>query len=296
MTGTIDFGVFLPQLRMEYPTIEERVLVAEEAGFTSAWFMDHMAPPAIPDQPSLEGWSLVTFLAARTSQIRLGHLVLCAPFRHPALLAKMAATLDVLSNGRLEIGIGWGSVPAELVRYGFGDEKPSVKAKRLEDTLAVMELMFSGEEFDYDGHFITIRNGVSRPTPVQEKIPVHIGGAGRKLTMPLVARYADWWNCPAYASEEYDELRPLAGDVKVSVQRVIGLARSSAEREEVAAVTAKRFGYWGGLVTGTPDEVAESLSKDAARGAELVIMQFSDFGRAETIRLFMEEVAPAVSA
>ena len=291
----MDFGVFLPQLRMEYPTIEERVLAAEEAGFRSAWFMDHMAPPAIPDQPSLEGWSLVTFLAARTTQIRLGHLVLCAPFRHPALLAKMAATLDVLSNGRLEIGIGWGSVPAELVRYGFGDETPAVKSKRLEDALAVMELMFSGEEFDYDGHFVTIRNGVCRPTPVQDKIPVHIGGGGRKLTMPLVARYADWWNCPAYATKEYEQLRPLAGKARVSVQRVIGLARSSAERDEVTATAEKRFGGWGGLVTGTPDEVAASLSGDVALGAELAIMQFSDFGRSETLRFFMEEVAPAVT-
>ncbi|MER3453361.1 MAG: LLM class flavin-dependent oxidoreductase, partial [Chloroflexota bacterium] len=115
-------GVFLPQLRMSFDAIETRVRAAEAAGYHSVWFMDHLAAPAAPAADCFEGWTLATALAARTERIRLGHLVLCNPFRHPALLAKMAASLDVISRGRLELGIGWGSVPAELRDWGIGEE------------------------------------------------------------------------------------------------------------------------------------------------------------------------------
>src|SRR5882757_9615416 len=107
------FGLYLPQLRMSFDRIVERTLAAEAAGFDSVWLMDHLVAPRAPEVDTFEGWTIATALAARTSTIRIGHLVLCDPFRHPVLLAKMAATFDVISNGRLELGIGWGSVPDE---------------------------------------------------------------------------------------------------------------------------------------------------------------------------------------
>src|SRR3954469_22860403 len=94
---------------MSFDVILERTLAAEAAGFDSVWLMDHLAAPAAPDQDTFEGWTLAAALAARTTTIRIGHLVTCDPFRHPAVLAKMAATVDVISGGRLELGIGWGS-------------------------------------------------------------------------------------------------------------------------------------------------------------------------------------------
>ncbi len=115
------FGLFLPQLRMSFATILERTLAAEAAGFDSVWLMDHLAAPALPETDTLEGWTLASALAVRTSSIRIGHLVTCDPFRHPAVLAKMAATVDVLSDGRLELGLGWGSVERELETFGFGN-------------------------------------------------------------------------------------------------------------------------------------------------------------------------------
>src|SRR5437879_6904569 len=151
MPGGPLFGIFLPQLRMSFSTIEARVRAAEEAGFDSAWFMDHLAPPAAREHDTLEAWTLASAIAARTISIRLGHLVLCDPFRHPALLAKMAATLDVISGGRLELGMGWGSVPTELTTYGFGDDPPAVRATKLRETLEILDKMFGGEPFDYDG-------------------------------------------------------------------------------------------------------------------------------------------------
>jgi alkanesulfonate monooxygenase SsuD/methylene tetrahydromethanopterin reductase-like flavin-dependent oxidoreductase (luciferase family) len=291
---TVEFGVFLPQIRMDLATIETRVLAAEEVGFHSVWLMDHLAPPAATRYDSLDGWTVASVLLARTERIRLGHLVLADPFRHPAVLAKMASTLDVLSGGRLELGLGWGSVPAELTSYGITAAGPAERAARLGETLEVLELLFTGEPVSYRGRYHRLEEAICRPRPVAGRIPVHIGGAGPKLTMPLVARHADWWNCPSYAAERLAELRPLAGSARLSMQRVVGLAPSRAARADVVAVAERRFGVWGGVITGTPDEVAAALRADLEHGVELVIVQFSDFGTPETLRLFAEEVVPVL--
>jgi len=290
------FGLYLPQVRMSFERIVERTLAAEAAGFDSVWLMDHLAAPMAPEVDTLEGWTVASALAARTSTIRIGHLVLCDPFRHPALLAKMAASLDVISNGRLELGLGWGSVPQELDTYGFGRESPATRAAKMQETLDILGLMFGGDAFDYDGAHFTMRGATGRPTPVQAKIPIHIGGGGPQLTMSLVARYADWWNCPGYALERIDELRPLAGAARVSVQHPVGLAARSVDRDEVVATVQRRFGSWGGVVAGTADEVAANLAEETARGVEGFVLQFSDFGTPETINHFMQEVAPVVRA
>jgi alkanesulfonate monooxygenase SsuD/methylene tetrahydromethanopterin reductase-like flavin-dependent oxidoreductase (luciferase family) len=289
------FGLFLPQLRMSFPTILERTLAAEAAGFDSVWLMDHLAPPAAPDQDTFEGWTLAAALAVRTTAVRIGHLVTCDPFRHPAVLAKMAATVDVLSDGRLELGLGWGSVERELETYGIGAGPPSVRAARMRETIEILDLMFAGEPFDHDGAVHQLHGAIGRPRPVQlPRPPLHIGGAGPKLTMPLVREHADWWNCPTYAVDRLAELRPLAGDARVSVQHAIGLAPNDAEREETVAVAERRFGGWGGLIAGTATEVAGALAAEVAAGVEGFVIQLTDFGRPETIAHFMTEVAPTL--
>ncbi len=286
------FGLYLPQIRMPWDRILERTLAAEAAGFDSVWLMDHLSAPMAPEIDTFEGWTIASALAARTERVRIGHLVLCDPFRHPALLAKMAATLDVVSNGRLDLGIGWGSVPDELATYGFGPEPSRVRAAKLRETLDILELMFAGEPFDYDGEYTQLRAATGRPTPTQARIPVHIGGGGTQLTMPIVAQYADWWNCPGYALHRIDELRPLAGTARVSVQHPIGLAAFAAERDEVVATVERRFGSWGGVVAGTANEVADALAAEVERGVEGFVLQFSDFGAPETVERFMREVVP----
>lgn len=288
-------GLFLPQLRMDFPTIEARVGLADELGFHSVWFMDHLTPPAGPGYDCFEGWTVASALARVTERIHLGHLVLCDAFRHPALLAKMAATLDVITGGRLELGLGWGSVPAEIERFGFGEATNRERADRLAETLQVLDLMFSGEEFDFDGEHVTLRGAVGRPRPIAGTVPIHLGGAGEQLTLPLVAEHADWWNCPSYAVDRLDELRPQTGSARLSLQRPVGLAPSSATRDEVVAQAERRFGSWGGLVAGTPDEVATALRADVDRGVELFTIPFTDFATPETLELFAEEVLPALA-
>ncbi|KAA0236143.1 MAG: LLM class flavin-dependent oxidoreductase [Actinobacteria bacterium] len=281
---------------MDFSTIVERVRAAEQAGFASIWLMDHLAAPASPASDTFEGWTTAAALAPLTETIRLGHLVLCDPLRHPAVLAKMAATLDVISGGRLELGLGWGSVEAELHAYGVTTEPALARAARLAETLDVLDLMFSGEAFDYAGDHVQLVGAIGRPVPLQERIPIHIGGGGRQLTMPLVRERADWWNCPSYAIDRFEELRPLAGRARVSVQHPIGLAPTAASRREVVETAERRFGGWGGLVAGTAAEVAAALSREAESGVELFICQFSDFAQPETLQHFATEVMPAVSA
>jgi alkanesulfonate monooxygenase SsuD/methylene tetrahydromethanopterin reductase-like flavin-dependent oxidoreductase (luciferase family) len=288
------FGLYLPQLRMSFDRMLERTLAAEAAGFDSLWLMDHFAAPMAPEVDTFEGWTIATALAARTSTIRFGHLVLCDPFRHPVLLAKTAATFDVISNGRLELGVGWGSVRDELRTFGFGPEPAAVRAAKLRETLEIVDLMFSGESFDYAGEHYSLHAATGRPVPVQKHVPVHIGGGGPKLTMPLVERFADWWNCPGYALDRLDELRPLAGTARVSAQHPIGLARSTKDRDDAIDQVHRRFGSWGGVIAGTADEVAAALAVEVDRGVEGFVCQFSDFGTPETIELFMREVVPAV--
>jgi alkanesulfonate monooxygenase SsuD/methylene tetrahydromethanopterin reductase-like flavin-dependent oxidoreductase (luciferase family) len=291
------FGLFLPQLRMSFDVILERTLAAEAAGFDSVWLMDHLAAPAAPEHDTFEGWTLAAALAARTTRIRIGHLVTCDPFRHPALLAKMAATVDVVSSGRLELGLGWGSVEDELVTYGIGTGPPRIRAARLAESLAILDLMFTGEPFDFSGEHFTLRGAIGRPRPVQTpRPPVHLGGAGPRLTMPLVREHADWWNCPTYAVDRLDELIPLAGSARVSVQHPVALARTDADLADVVAVGERRFGAWGGLLGGTAAEVGERLAAERARGVEGFVLQFTDFGTPATVEHFMARVAPVVRA
>jgi alkanesulfonate monooxygenase SsuD/methylene tetrahydromethanopterin reductase-like flavin-dependent oxidoreductase (luciferase family) len=288
------FGLYLPQLRMSFDRILERTLVAEAAGFDSVWLMDHFAAPMTPEVDTFEAWTVATALAARTSTIRIGHLTLCGPFRHPALLAKIAASFDVISNGRLDLGIGWGSVPEELRTFGFGPEPAATRAAQLRETLEILELMFAGEPFDYAGEHFTLHGATGRPVPTQTRVPIHIGGGGPKLTMPIVGQFADWWNCPGYALDRLDELRPLAGSARVSVQHPIGLAKDASARDETIATVHRRFGSWGGVIAGTADEVAAAMAREIERGVEGFVCQFSDFGTPETIEHFMGAVVPVL--
>jgi alkanesulfonate monooxygenase SsuD/methylene tetrahydromethanopterin reductase-like flavin-dependent oxidoreductase (luciferase family) len=279
---------------MSFGRMLDRTLAAEAAGFDSVWLMDHFAAPMAPEVDTFEGWTIATALAARTSTIRFGHMVLCDPFRHPVLLAKIAASFDVISNGRLELGIGWGSVPEELHTFGFGPDAPATRAAKLRESLEIVELMFSGGTFDYAGEHFTLHGATGRPVPVQSRVPIHIGGGGPKLTMPIVEHYADWWNCPGYALDRLEELRPLAGNARVSVQHPIGLATSAADRDETIETAHRRFGSWGGVIAGTAEEVAAAISTEVDNGVEGFVCQFSDFGTPETVERFMREVVPAV--
>ena len=295
MSGAgLEFWVYLPQMRMSFPTILERARAAEAAGFDGVALMDHLAPPGLRSADMYDAMTVAAAAAAGTQRLKIGHLVLCGAFRHPCVLAKEVVSLDHLSSGRFELGLGWGSVPGELERFGLAAEDAVTRAGRLAEGLDVLAALFTGEDVDYDGDFYTLRGARQSPRPLAGRVPVVIGGGGPKLTMPLVARYADWWNCPSYAHRRLDELRPLAGTARVSTQHPVGLAAGAGDVDRVAEVARRRFGGWGGLITGTAERVAEQLALLARRGVERFYLQFSDFAAPETLARFGAEVIPAV--
>jgi alkanesulfonate monooxygenase SsuD/methylene tetrahydromethanopterin reductase-like flavin-dependent oxidoreductase (luciferase family) len=235
-------------------------------------------------------------IAMGTARLRIGHLVLCSSFRHPAVLAQQMVSLDHLSGGRCELGIGWGSVPGELTRFGLPLAASAERAARLGECLEITEALFTGQPVDFAGEFFTLHGAQLRPRPLAGRIPVLIGGGGPRLTMPLVARYADWWNCPGYAFDRLDELRPLAGTARVSSQHPVGLAATPADVPAVTALTERRFGGWGGLLIGTAADIAGRLAGLADRGVERFYLQFSDFGAPSTLARFGDEVIPQLKA
>jgi len=283
-------------MRMPFGTIVERARAAEQAGFDGIALMDHFAPPALPSADSYDAMTTAAALAASTENLKISHLVLCSSFRHPSVLAKEMVSLDHLSGGRFELGIGWGSVPGELERFGLPIDKPARRAARLEEYLNVWQALFTGEPADFDGDFVTLRGAQLTPRPLSGRIPVLIGGGGARLTMPLVARYADWWNCPGYAFDRFDQLKPLAGKARISTQHPVGLAGTAADVPDVTALTERRFKGWGGLITGTAGDVANAFTGLRDRGVERFYLQFSDFGTPDTLARFGTDVIPQVQA
>jgi len=290
------FGLFLPQVRLPFATFLERTLVAEAAGFDTVWFMDHLWAAGAPELDVLEGWTTATAIAARTERIRVGHMVLCDAFRHPAVLAKMAVSLDHISGGRVELGIGWGSLVDELKAFGFGSPSAADRSARLAETLEVVRLLFTGESVTFKGRFFELDNAFCHPTPVQDPLPIHIGGGGERYTLPLVERFADWWNCPSYAVDRLAELLPKVGNARVSVQHPVAVITDESRRAEIEDAVERRFRGWGGIICGTPSEVADALSAEVALGVERFVIQLWDFATPPSIESFAQEVIPLVRA
>ena len=160
--------------------------------------------PCCRTRPSFEGWTLASFLLAQTTRLRLGHLVLCNNFRHPALLAKMATTLDVCSGGRFEFGLGSGSVEDEHLRTGLPWGSFPERSERLAEALQIVTDMFAQEQTSFVGRHYEIHDVPNLPPPVQRpRPPIHVGGIGLRHTLPLVARYADVWNVPTYGLADW---------------------------------------------------------------------------------------------
>ena len=149
----MEFNLFLPQMRMSFDQLVVRAQAAEAAGFVGMTGMDHLVPPMATDQPMYEAIVTTTWLAAHTKRMRLGSLVLCDAFRHPAVLARQAVSIDHASGGRFELGIGWGSVPDELATFGVSSTTPRNRVERLRETLDVMKALWAGETVEYDGEF-----------------------------------------------------------------------------------------------------------------------------------------------
>jgi alkanesulfonate monooxygenase SsuD/methylene tetrahydromethanopterin reductase-like flavin-dependent oxidoreductase (luciferase family) len=287
----MEFYVFLPQMRMALPELVDRARTAEQAQFLGFTGMDHLVPPLAESYPMYEAMVTNTWLAAQTDSLRIGSLVLCDAFRHPAMLAREAVSLDHASGGRFDLGIGWGSVATEFETFGVGSTAPATRVGRLKETLEIITALWAGETVDYAGEFFTMKGARQAPAPLG-KIPIVIGGAGRR-TMELVAAHADWWNVHIGILDRLEPMRASAGDARVSVQIQVAYVHSESSRQETVDAARRRFG--AGPRAGSASELVDYFSALAERGVERAYVWFCDFAPHHTLSAFGENVIPHFS-
>jgi alkanesulfonate monooxygenase SsuD/methylene tetrahydromethanopterin reductase-like flavin-dependent oxidoreductase (luciferase family) len=286
VAAPLEFWLYLPQMRMTMDQMAERAQAAEAAGFAGIAGMDHLAPPGAESAAMFEPMVTNTWLAARTDRLRVGSLVLCDSFRHPALLAREAVTLDHASGGRFELGLGWGSVPDELDTFGIGAREPAARIGRLRESLDIVQALWRGETVDFEGEHFHLRGAQQQPTPLG-RIPLVIGGAGRR-TMELVAAHADWWNLHIGILDKLDEIRPFAGTARCSLQLQVALVPSEDRRADITQLARRRFGTTP--LVGTAPELVDHFGSLIGRGVERVYVWFCDFAPPETLLTFGTDV------
>ena len=202
---------------------------AEALGFDSLWLFDHVQTEPVPtDEITFEAFVGLSALAVETARVRLGHLVLCAGYRNPALVAKMISTLDVVSGGRAELAVGAGWKQDEYEAYGWGFPPLRERMALLEDTLEIVTRMLAPGHATYDGPQASVRDAINVPRGVQEpRIPIMVGGNGPNRTWRLAARFADELNVDWLSPEEVADARPVIASRCEEIGRDPGTLRLS---------------------------------------------------------------------
>jgi alkanesulfonate monooxygenase SsuD/methylene tetrahydromethanopterin reductase-like flavin-dependent oxidoreductase (luciferase family) len=274
--------------------------------YDSAWMDDHFIPWASwqsPETPYLECISTMAYLAGRFPRLTLGSTVHCQSYRNPALLAKTAANLQLITGGRFVFGIGAGWLEREYHAYGYDFPKPAVRLAQLEEALEITKRLWTESPATYVGKYYRIENAYCepRPNPVP---PILIGGGGEQLTLKLVAKYADWWNFPGGTPETYaHKLKVLAEhcatvgrDYNSIVKTWSAECLAVAETEAAAQRIVDASPYKANPVAGTPNQVAAQLQRYVDMGVTYFILRTVDFPRTEGVELFAREVAPRLHA
>jgi alkanesulfonate monooxygenase SsuD/methylene tetrahydromethanopterin reductase-like flavin-dependent oxidoreductase (luciferase family) len=189
------FGLFMSQANKPWSQVLDEFLMAEELGFDTAWLVDHLVDTdGPPGHPCLEAWTLLAAIAARTSRIRIGVLVTSNTFRHPAILAKEAVTVDHISGGRLILGMGTGWHADEHRRYGIEMPSPAERVDRLEEAVELVVRLMTEPRVTFEGRHYRTHDAVFEPRPVQQpRIPLLIA-AHRPRMIRIAARWADQWD------------------------------------------------------------------------------------------------------
>jgi len=305
----IKFGLFAPQVGVPFSLIKERAQLADRLGWHSIWFVDHMWSRGLPDLDHLEAWTLMSAIAAVTERLRIGTLVLCNSYRSPALLAKMVASLDNVSNGRLLLGLGAGWMDEEYRAYGYSFPSARIRIEQLEEALAVIKLLLTAPRASFQGKYYAVEDAVNNPKPVQQPHPpILIGGAGERRLLRVVAEHADIWNCPNNAAQQLEQKLEVLkrhceavgrnpDDIEVSEQCIVVLGRTQKDVRGKLQLAKRTLGAVfdiekSGLI-GTPEQLIEAIRARSRQGVTFFTMLFGDLNQPETLELFAQQVAPA---
>ncbi len=310
----LKFGLLVPQgwtmdlARIKdpveaYETMTRVAQTADEVGFASAWLVDHFHTIPHPSQEvTFESWMSTAALARDTRNIRIGQMVTCNSYRHPALLAKMASTVDVLSHGRLNFGIGAGWYEHEYRAYGYEYPDAPERLRHLREAVQVILAMWTQEEAHFEGNYYRVRGAINQPKGVQKPhIPLLIGGDGEKVTLKLVAQYADACNVgddPATMKQKFAVLKEhceTVGRDYESIHRTSTTFCLMADSDEqaLAQIPAELKVRLGESVNtallGSPDTIRQRLATYEEAGVQELLMRFVDGTNLEAIGRFAKE-------
>ena len=306
----MEFGVVLhvSAAYANWDTLSTITKETEHLGYDSIWVSDHFISPS--GRPyGLEAWTVLSALASSTHEIRLGTYVLCNQFRHPSLVAKMAATLDNISKGRLELGIGAGWFKDEHIAFGFGWEKHPARIKRLREAVEIIEKLWTEKHVHYDGQYFQLKDATSEPKPLQEPYPpVWIGGDSVAIRR-VVAEVGDGWipvlPTPKELASGVLEIREIMKHVGREPQRLrvayggSGCAliaenkRSVRKLAEPLIRSMKKHEEASSCLIGTPEQCIQKIEQYQKAGAQKIVAGFYDFPSLKGLRLFAKSVIPS---
>ncbi len=312
MRHPIRFGIQTGQQGVEWSEMLDLWQQADRWGYDSLWNFDHFFPIFVdPDGPCLEGWTTLSALAQATKRARIGHLVNGNTYRHPCVLAKMAASLDHISGGRFNLGIGASWFELEHQAFGIDFKTVPARLEALDEACQIIRGMFTQPKTTVHGKHYHVTDAFGLPKPVQQPHPPFmIGGTGKKVLLRLVARHADMWNASGSAEtmrELIDVIRrhgdAVGRDTDAAVEKTVMLPlcyRAPAPREEfmcnlighmrqVGTQEARRQ-----IMIGDKHECLETIARYTEVGVtHFIFMIFAPYFRDE-IQAFAEEVIPAV--
>jgi F420-dependent oxidoreductase-like protein len=279
--------------------------LAVASGWDGIYVADHFMPNEQPAGlgPRLEAWTLLGALAAVTERVRLGVLVTGNTYRHPAILANMAATTDRISDGRVVLGLGAGWQVSEHQAYGIDLYEPAERLRRFEEACKVVRLLLTEERADFDGRYYRLTDAPCEPKPVQARLPLLLGTSGEKVGMRIAAEQADIWNCWGTPETMANKLRILDAhcekvgrDPKTLERSTQALVRMSTD-PEVLADWRQQASY--PAIIGTPAEISDNLGEYQRLGLDEFVVSDRVLGRdtreiRDVMQQFIEEVAAPV--
>jgi F420-dependent oxidoreductase-like protein len=287
-----------------YETLTRVAKAADETGYESLWVPDHLTTIPPSQEMLFEAWSVITALARETSRIRSGLLVTGNGYRNPALQAKIASTVDVLSRGRLTFGIGAGWWEPDYVGYGYEFGTAGERLRRLAEAVQIIRSMWTEDETTFEGRHYQVRGAVNQPKGVQQPhIPLMIAGGGEKVTLRLVAAYADACNViesPERLRHKYAVLEKHCEEVGrdfASIRRTtttMCIIRDTDDEARALVPPGVEFAYPGDLagygLVGTIDTVRARIAAYEAAGVQELVVSFEDPTSEEQVRRFAKDV------
>jgi len=291
---------FWPNPSQSYTDVLELCQHAEATGWDGIWYADHFMPNAEDTSaPWPEAWTTLSAIGARTERVRIGTLVSGNTYRHPAVLAKMAATLDHITNGRVVLGLGSGWQENEHTQYGLPFYTVNERLRRLDEACQVIQMLYNNAKSDFDGEFYQLQSASLEPKPVQQPLPLLIGGGGEKVTLKITARYANEWNVwgdPAILRHKMailDEHCAAIGRDPAEIQRsdvaLLFMSDDNAFLENMRNTTMAQPS-----IIGTPTEVRDVIAQYEEAGVnEIIVPDFTMGGKPQklaTMDTFISQV------